>query len=34
MKHISVNVDWMRVFVITNNVGMMTNGDANVNIDR
>ena len=30
MKRISVNVDWMQVFVIINNVGMMINADANV----
>ena len=30
MKRGSVNVDQMQVFVITNNVGMMINVDANV----
>ena len=30
MKRVSVNVDQMQVFAITNNVGMMINVDANV----
>ena len=33
MKRVSVNVDWMRVFVIISNVGIMINVDANVKID-
>ena len=31
MKHVSVDVDWMQVFVIIDNVGIMINFDANVN---
>ena len=30
MKRISVNVDWMQVSVIINNLRMMINVDANV----
>ena len=30
MKHKGVNVNWMQVFVIINNVEMMINADANV----
>ena len=30
MKHVSVNVDQMQVFVIINNVGMMINAGVNV----
>ena len=30
MKRVSVNEDWMQVFVIINNVGIITNVDANV----
>ena len=30
MKAVSVNVDYMQVFVIINNVGMIINVDANV----
>ena len=30
MKRVSVNVDWMQVFVIINNGEMMINVDANV----
>ena len=30
MKHVSVNVDQMRVFVIINNVGVMINEGVNV----
>ena len=30
MKHVSVNVDLMQLFVIINNVGIMTNVDVNV----
>ena len=29
-KRVSVNVDWIQVFVIINNVGMMINVDVNV----
>ena len=31
MKLLNVNVDLMKVFVITNNVGIMINVDVNVN---
>ena len=31
MKLLNVNVDLMKVFVITNNVGIMINADVNVN---
>ena len=30
MKHVNVNVDQMQLFVITNNVGIKINADANV----
>ena len=30
MKRVSLNVDWMQVFGIINNVGIMINVDANV----
>ena len=30
MKRVSVNVDWMRVFVIINNVGTMINANPNI----
>ena len=30
MKLLNVNVDLMKVFVITNNVGIMINADVNV----
>ena len=33
MKRVSVNVDWMGVFVIIRKVGIMINVDANVKID-
>ena len=29
MKRVSVNIDYMQVFVIINNVGMMTNAGVN-----
>ena len=29
-KHVGVNVDWMQVFVIINNIGIMINVDVNV----
>ena len=31
MKLLNVNVDLMKVFVITSNVGIMINADVNVN---
>ena len=31
MKHVSVNIDQMQVFVIMNNVGMMINAGTNAN---
>ena len=31
MKHVSVNVDQMQLFVIINNVGIMINADVNAN---
>ena len=30
MKRVSVNVDWMQLFVIINNVGIKINVDMNV----
>ena len=30
MKRVSVNVDWMRLFVIRNNVGTMINANPNI----
>ena len=30
MKHVNVNVDQMRAFVIVNNVGMMINAGVNL----
>ena len=30
MKRVSVNVDWMRLFVIINNVGTMINANPNI----
>ena len=29
MKHVSVNIDYMQLFVIINNVGIKINADAN-----
>ena len=29
MKHVSVNVDQMQLFVITNNIGIKRNADVN-----
>ena len=31
MKHVSVNVDQMQLFVVINNVGIKINADVNAN---